>query len=132
MSELKSTLRVFNEAELDSKPGPYARQARKRLVGCDERPSERLLMNSASFEPGAHVDLHWHPTEGIYYVISGRADMTDIEGNTCEIGPGSVIYVTPGIASSHEWKVKERLQILIIRATTERENGSSLRWTNRA
>ena len=45
--------------------------------------------------------------------------MTDIEGKTCEIGAGSVIYITPGIAASHEWHVKEQLQILGIYATME-------------
>jgi mannose-6-phosphate isomerase-like protein (cupin superfamily) len=72
-------------------------------------------------EVGTHVALHWHPTEALYYVISGRAVMADIEGKTCEISAGSVIYATAGIASAHEWTVTERMQILVIRATRDPE-----------
>jgi hypothetical protein len=36
-----------------------------------------------------------------------------------EVGPGSVIYAPPGIAGSHGWEAKEKLQLLVIRATTD-------------
>ena len=119
MAELKSTLLVFNETQLESKQGPHDRLTQKRLVGNDERPTERLFMNMNTLEVGTHVALHWHPTEALYYVISGRAVMADIEGKTCEISAGSVIYATAGIASAHEWEVTERMQILVIRATRD-------------
>ncbi|MNC91891.1 hypothetical protein D3C83_82270 [compost metagenome] len=32
---------------------------------------------------------------------------------------GSIIYAPPGIAGAHEWEVKEALELLDIRATTE-------------
>ena len=35
------------------------------------------------------------------------------------MGPGCAIYAPPGIAGAHEWEVKEALQILAVRATTE-------------
>ena len=47
--------------------------------------------------------------------------MTDIEGKTYDIGPGSVIYAPPGIASSHSWEIKEQLQLISFRATTDSE-----------
>ena len=47
--------------------------------------------------------------------------MEDIEGKIYEIGPGSTIYYPPGIAGSHSWDIKERLQLISIRATTDRE-----------
>lgn len=121
MAELKSTLLVINEAQIKSKQGPHDKLTQKGLVGNDERPTERLFMNLNDLEVGTHVALHWHPIEALYYVVSGRAIMTDIEGKTCEISAGSVIYATPGIASAHEWEVTERMRILVIRATRDPE-----------
>jgi mannose-6-phosphate isomerase-like protein (cupin superfamily) len=119
MIELKSTLRVINEADLKSQPGAHANQTGKFLVGGDECPSERIHMKLMSFVSGAHAPLHWHPTEASYYVISGRAVITDIEGKTCEVGPGTCIYYPPGITGSHQWDVKEPMQLITVRATTD-------------
>ena len=52
-------------------------------------------------------------------MISGHATVRDIEGREYEVGPGSFIYAQPGIAGAHEWEVKEALQIIAVRATTE-------------
>ena len=119
MPELKSTLRVFNEADL-KETGSIARgQEAKVIVGNKAYPSERIRINLATLEVGTHVPLHWHAVEKVYYIITGRATLTDIEGNTCEIKAGSVIYVSPGIASSHGWNVTEKIQLLGIYATTD-------------
>jgi len=119
--ELKSTLKVFNEADVPSAPGIAQGQEIKRLAGSADHPSERLTVNLASFKPGTYEELHWHLVEKFYYVISGRAVMTDIEGKTHDIGPGSVVYATPGIAASHSWDIKEPLQLISIRASTDPE-----------
>ena len=58
-------------------------------------------------KPGALEELHWHPIESFYFVISGHATVRDIEGKEYEVGPGSFIYASPGIAGAHEWEVKE-------------------------
>ena len=119
MAELKSTLRVLNEADLDSKPAEHPGQTKKMLVGNEERPSERLYVSLASFNPGVQAPLHWHLIEGLYYVISGSAVMRDIEGRSYDIRPGSAIYPPPGISGSHSWDIKEALQLVGIRATTD-------------
>ena len=121
MMELKSTLTVFNEADLPAAPGVTQGQMLKQLAGSAEHPSERLTVRLASFESGTHENLHWHLIEVFYYVISGRAVMTDIEGKTYDVGPGSVVYARPGIAGSHSWGIQERLQLIAVRATTDPE-----------
>ncbi|MEE8442346.1 MAG: cupin domain-containing protein, partial [Dehalococcoidia bacterium] len=63
----------------------------------------------------------WHLIEVFYYVISGRAVVTDIEGKSHDVGPGSVVYARPGIAGSHSWDIQERLQLIAIRATADPE-----------
>lgn len=119
MTELISTLRVFNEADLKSKPGVHPNQTGKHLVGGAECPSERIDVKLMSFVSGAHAPLHWHPTEAFYYVISGRAVVTDIEGKTYDVGPGTGIYYPPGITGSHQWDVKEPMQLMTVRATND-------------
>lgn len=121
MSELKSTLKVFREQNLEGKQGHVPGHLSKLLVGNEERPSERLRVSLNVFEPGTAVPLHWHLIEGLYYAISGRATLTDIEGKSHDIGPGSAMYISPGIACAHSWQIKERLQLIAIRAETSPE-----------
>ena len=119
LEKLKSTLKVFNEKELKSGPGIVPGQTVKSLVGSDLHPTERMRSGLASFEAGTLEHLHWHLIEVFYYVISGRAVMTDIEGKTYDIGPGTVVYAPPGIAASHQWDIKEPLQLISFRACTD-------------
>ncbi len=119
--ELKSTLRVFNEADLPASVGLYKGQMAKTLAGSTDNPSERMEVRLVSFESGTHAKLHWHLLEKLYYVISGRALMTDIEGKTYDIGPGSVVYAPPGIVGAHSWDIKEPLQLIAVRATVDTE-----------
>jgi len=119
--ELKSTLRVTNQQDMPDGPGVIKGQSLKRLAGNAQYPTEKIMVALATFKPGTLEKLHWHLIEVFYYVISGRAVMRDIEGKTYDIGPGSVIYAPAGIAGSHEWDIKEPLQLLSIRATTDLE-----------
>ena len=126
MAELKSTLKVFNESEIDgggAKVGVDVKaiQSRKILLGNDDRPSERLRVHLNIFKPGTKVPLHWHLIEAVYYVIRGRAVMEDIEGKKHEVGPGGVVYYPAGIAGAHSWEIKEEMELISIRATTERQ-----------
>ena len=121
MNKVKTTLKVFKEADVKGKVGRGEGHITKVLLGNKERPTERLYPTLNTFEPGTHIPLHWHPVEALYYAIAGRAVVKDIEGNSYDIGPGSFIYISPGIACSHEWEVKERLQLIAVRATTAPE-----------
>lgn len=117
--ELKSTLKVIDQGALEPQPGVIPGQRTKRLVGCPEVPTDRVRVAFASYEAGAIEELHWHPIEAFYYVISGHAIVRNIEGDEYHVGPGTAIYAPPGIAGAHEWEVKEGLQLLAVRATTE-------------
>ncbi len=119
--ELKSTLQVFNETTMKAKQGVVEGQVQKTLVGTTERPAERLRVTLASYKAGTVEPLHWHPIEAFYYIISGQAIVRDIEDNEYHVGPGTVIYASPGIQGSHEWEAKEPLQLIAVRATTDLE-----------
>ncbi len=118
--KLKSTLKVINEADVQGSRGVTEGQTYKRLVGCPEvATTDRVRLGRASYLPGTYEQLHWHPIEACYYVISGHATVRDVEGKEYEVSAGSIIYAPPGIAGAHEWQVKEALELLDIRATTE-------------
>jgi len=117
--EVKSTLKVVDSGNLPSGKGVCEGQTTKQLVGTAEQPSDRIRTTLATYTPGAIEPLHWHPIEAFYFVISGHAIVRDIEGNEFPVGPGSYIYAPPGIAGAHEWEVKESLQLIAMRATTE-------------
>ena len=117
--EIKSTLVVINEKEIDSHIGVTPGQTIQPLVGHPERPTDRMRIVLATFAPNTLEKLHWHPVEAFYYIISGRATVRDFEGKEYDVGPGTSIYAPPGIASAHEWEVKETLQLIAVRATTD-------------
>jgi quercetin dioxygenase-like cupin family protein len=117
--EIKSTLKVINQKAVKGGEGVIPQQNFKRLVGCPEVPTDRIRVGFASYEPGAIEELHWHPIEAFYYVLSGHATVRDYEGNEYEVEAGSAIYAPAGIAGAHEWEVKEGLTLLAVRATTE-------------
>ena len=118
--EVKSTLRVINQADCPGRRGVTDGQTYQRMVGCPEIvETDRVRLGRATYQPGTYEQLHWHPIEACYYVISGHATVRNIEGTEYDVGPGSMIYAPPGIAGAHEWEVKESLELLDIRATNE-------------
>ncbi|HIF06808.1 MAG TPA: hypothetical protein EYQ64_07590, partial [Gemmatimonadetes bacterium] len=59
--EIKSTLMVVNEEEVEPREGVTAGQTVKAIVGSGERPADRIRVALASFEAGTLERLHWHP-----------------------------------------------------------------------
>ena len=118
--EVESTLRVINEADYPGAPGVTQGQTYKRLVGCPEVvATDRVRLGRASYVPGTYEQLHWHPIEACYYVISGHATVRDINGKEFPVSAGSIIYGPAGIAGAHEWEVKESPELPDTRATNE-------------
>ena len=117
--EVKSTLVVINEADVEARTGVTGGQTLKPLVGSTQHPTDRIRLALANYKAGTIEPLHWHPIEASYFVISGHAIVRDFEGKEYEAGPGTLIYAPAGIAGAHEWEVKEGLQLLSIRASTD-------------
>jgi uncharacterized cupin superfamily protein len=118
--KMKSTLRIVNQAKVKKLPGIVKGQVLQPLVGVPVFPSEKIRAAIATFKPGVHELLHWHPIEVFYYVIAGGAIVRDYHGKEYRVGPGASIYAPAGIAGSHEWQVgKDGLQLLSVRATRD-------------
>jgi mannose-6-phosphate isomerase-like protein (cupin superfamily) len=117
--DVHATLRVYDQADVPGGPGVTEGQTYQKLIGVDDRPTDRVRLGRATYEPGTLEQLHWHPIEALYYVISGHGTVRDVEGNEYPVGPGSIVYAPAGLAGAHEWEVKESLELLDIRATNE-------------
>ena len=118
---VKSALQVFNQSDVPTSPGVVPGLIIRKLAGSAEHPSEKISVGLATFGPGTHEHLHWHLIETFHYIVAGRGIVRDIEGNSYDVGPGDVVYGPPGMRGSHEWEVKETLQLLTIKATTAPE-----------
>ena len=118
--KVKSTLKVINVADCKGRRGVTDGQTYQRLVGWPEvQGTDRVRLGRATYKPGSYEQLHWHPIEACYYVISGHAIVRNINGKEYKVSAGSIIYAPAGIAGAHEWEVKEALELLDIRATNE-------------
>jgi len=117
--DIEPTLRVVNRATLPSKAGVTGGQTLQALVGHEGFPTDRIRVAYATYEPGTVEPLHWHPIEAFYFVTAGHAVVRNIQGDEYPVGPGSFIYAPPGIAGAHEWEVKEGLELISFRASTE-------------
>jgi mannose-6-phosphate isomerase-like protein (cupin superfamily) len=75
-------------------------------------PNLRLVFRKRALKPGSGIGYHEQKDDEIYYVISGRGEMT-VDGTTFEVAPGTAVLTRPG--SSHGLKQigTEDLVILI-------------------
>lgn len=121
MKKIKSALRVFNQSTVPESPGVIDGLKIRKLAGCPEQPSERIGVGLATFGPGTHEHLHWHLIETFHYIVAGRGIVRDVAGNSFEVGPGDIVYGPPGLSGSHEWEVKEMLQLLTIKGVNDTE-----------
>ena len=94
--DVKSTLKVINEKDYPGQRGVTEGQTYTRLVGWPEVfMTDRVRLGRASYLPGTYEQLHWHPIEACYYVISGHATVRDVEGRT----------VTLDLSQAHFWDI---------------------------
>jgi mannose-6-phosphate isomerase-like protein (cupin superfamily) len=117
--DVRATLRVYDQAAVPGGPGVTEGQTYQKLIGVEDRPTDRVRLGRATYVPGTLEQLHWHPIEALYYVISGHATVRDVEGTEYLVGPGSIVYAPAGLAGAHEWAVEESLELLDIRATND-------------
>lgn len=117
--DVRSTLRVMQQADIPGRPGVTVGQTYQALIGVAERPTDRIRLGRATYAPGSLETIHWHPIEALYYVVSGEGRVRDIEGTEYPVRGGSLVYAPAGIAGSHEWEVPETLELLDIRATND-------------
>jgi len=75
-------------------------------------PGLKLIFRKRALKPGSAIGYHQQTEDEIYYVLSGRGEMT-LDGKTVDMGPGTAVLTRTG--SSHGLKQvgAEDLVILI-------------------
>jgi mannose-6-phosphate isomerase-like protein (cupin superfamily) len=64
-------------------------------------PGLKLVFRKRALKPGSGIGYHEQREDEIYYVLSGRGQMT-LDGKTVDVGPGTAILTRTG--SSHGLK----------------------------
>ena len=75
-------------------------------------PNLKLVFRKRALKPGSGIGYHLQKEDEIYYVLSGRGEMT-IDGKTFEVGPGDAVLTRPGASHSLKQVGKEDLVIMI-------------------
>jgi len=75
-------------------------------------PNLKLVFRKRALKPGSGIGLHEQKEDEIYYVLSGRGQMT-LDGKTVDITPGTAVLTRTGSTHSLKQVGTEDLVILI-------------------
>ena len=75
-------------------------------------PNLKLVFRKRALKPGSGIGYHMQKEDEIYYVLSGRGEMT-MDGKTFEVKPGDAILTRPGASHGLKQIGKEDLVIMI-------------------
>ena len=75
-------------------------------------PNLKLVFRKRALKPGSAIGYHLQKEDEIYYVLSGRGEMT-IDGKSFAVGPGDAILTRPGSSHGLEQRGAEDLVIMI-------------------
>ena len=75
-------------------------------------PNLKLVFRKRAFHPGSCVGLHEQKEDEIYYVLSGRGQMT-LDGTTVDVTPGTAVLTRTGSSHSLKQVGGEDLVVLI-------------------
>ena len=95
-----------------NEPGPH--KGGGSTVGhsfFSKTPDLRLVFRKRILKPGAGIGYHVQKEDEIYYVLSGRGEMT-LDGKAVTVGPGTAILTRTG--SSHGLKQVGAEDLVII------------------
>ena len=75
-------------------------------------PHLKLVFRKRALKPGSGIGYHLQKEDEIYYVLSGRGEMT-MDGKTFPVGPGDAILTRPGASHGLKQVGKDDLVIMI-------------------
>ena len=75
-------------------------------------PNLKLVFRKRALKPGSGIGLHEQKEDEIYYVLSGRGQMT-LDGKTVDVTPGTAVLTRTGSTHSLKQVGTEDLVILI-------------------
>jgi mannose-6-phosphate isomerase-like protein (cupin superfamily) len=104
---------VQTDAEV-ARPEPGPHSGGGQTVGHSffrDVPQLALIFRKRALKPGSGIGYHEQTEDEIYYVLSGKGEMT-LDGKKVEVGPGTAILTRTG--SSHGLKVVGTDDLVII------------------
>jgi quercetin dioxygenase-like cupin family protein len=106
---------VQNEAALAvAQPGPHGGEGLTTAYPFfDEAEDFRVVFRKRALHKGASIGLHTNDKDEIYYVLSGRGELT-LEGKVSEVGPGDAILTRDGDSHGLRQLGDEDLVILVV------------------
>jgi mannose-6-phosphate isomerase-like protein (cupin superfamily) len=75
-------------------------------------PNLKLVFRKRALKPGSGIGLHEQKEDEIYYVLSGRGQMT-LDGKTVDVTPGTAVLTRTGSTHSLKQVGSDDLVILI-------------------
>jgi mannose-6-phosphate isomerase-like protein (cupin superfamily) len=75
-------------------------------------PNLKLVFRKRAFHPGSGVGLHEQKEDEVYYVLSGKGQMT-LDGKTVDVTPGTAVLTRTGSSHSLKQIGSEDLVVLI-------------------
>lgn len=114
-AEKRSDSYVENEAALAVRqPGPHEGEGTSTAYPFFEQAEGfRVVFRKRALHKGATIGLHTNDKDEVYYVLSGRGELT-LEGEVSEVGPGDAILTRDGDSHALKQLGEEDLVILVV------------------
>lgn len=97
-----AVVRHHSKVRWQSVPGHQNGSLSKMLVRPENSGSRQIDFRLSSYLPNGSVKQHAHTTEEqLWYILEGEALLT-LDGDTHVVGPGTVIYMPPGVEHALE------------------------------
>jgi quercetin dioxygenase-like cupin family protein len=106
---------VENEAALAvEQPGPHDGEGSSTAYPFfEDADGFRVVFRKRALHPGASIGRHTNDKDEVYYVLSGRGELT-LEGAVSEVGPGDAILTRDGDSHALRTLGEEDLVILVV------------------
>ena len=114
-AEKRSDSYVQNETALAvEQPGPHQGEGTSTAYPFfDDAEGFRVVFRKRALHKGATIGLHTNDKDEVYYVLSGRGELT-LEGKLSEVGPGDAILTRDGDSHGLRQLGDEDLVILVV------------------
>ena len=107
-----------------SQPGPHRGTGRTTGYSFFARaPGLEMVFRKRALHPGASIGYHQQKEDEIYYVLSGRGELT-LDGVRQDVGPGTAILTRPGSSHGLRQVGSEDLVIMISYLSHPRRAGA--------
>lgn len=114
-AEKRSDSYVVDESTIAvEQPGPHEGEGRTTAYPFfDDAEGFRVVFRKRALHKGATIGLHTNDKDEVYYVLSGRGELT-LQGKVSEVGPGDAILTRDGDSHGLRQLGDEDLVILVV------------------